>query len=169
MRHRSNITKFNRDTKSRKALFKSLLRALVEEGAIVTTEAKAKEAKRIADKLIGKAKVDSTATRRVLHRFFGVRDVVNTLVDTIAPQFSDRNSGFVRITKMGVRRGDNVAMVKLSLVTLPETIGTLKNVSSAKKTAAKAEAKATDKKAVSVKKAPVKKVPAKKAVTKEKK
>ncbi|GIK84053.1 MAG: hypothetical protein BroJett025_06750 [Patescibacteria group bacterium] len=161
MRHRSSITKFSRDTKSRKALFKSLVRALVEQGKIVTTEAKAKEAKRIADKLIGKAKNDSTATRRVLHRFFGVRDVVNTMVDRIAPQFSDRNSGFIRITKVGVRRGDNVPMAELSLVNAPETVGTLKNV--AKAQAKKAEAVKTE----TVKKAPAKKAPAKKAVKKE--
>lgn len=167
MRHRSNITKFNRDTKSRKALFKSLVRALVEEGKIVTTEAKAKEAKRIADKLIGKAKDDSTATRRVLHRFFGVRDVVNTLVDTIAPQFTDRNSGFVRVTKLGVRRGDNVAMAELSLITIPETAGTLKNVASVKKAPSKTETKTTEKKGSVAKKAPAKKTTAKKAVVKE--
>ncbi len=170
MRHRRSIKKFNRDSKSRKALFKSLVRGLVEEGKIVTTEAKAKETKRIADKLIGKARVDSMATRRILHRFFGVRDVVNTLVDRIAPVFTDRISGFTRITKLGVRRGDNVAMVELSLVNTPATIGTLKNVTTTKKVVAKTEEKVAPEKKVEkapVKKAPVKKVAAQKAVKKE--
>lgn len=161
MRHRRSIKKFNRDSKSRKALFKSLVRGLVEEGKIVTTETKAKETKRIADKLIGKAKVDTMATRRILHRFFGVRDVVNTLVDRIAPVFSDRHSGFTRVTKLGVRRGDNVAMAELSLVNAPATVGTLKNVTTAKKVVA------TEAKVTPTKKAPVKKVAAKKAVKKE--
>ena len=126
MKHRIKIKKFNRDTKSRKALFKALVRSLVETGSIVTTQAKAKEARRIADKLIGKAKDATLETRRTLHRFFGTRDVVNTLVEKIAPVFADRNSGFTRITKMGVRRGDNSEMAQLTLVTMPEAVGSLK-------------------------------------------
>lgn len=162
MRHRSKIKKFNRDTKSRKALFKNLVRSLVEQGSIVTTEAKAKEAKRIADKLIGKAKDDSLATRRTLHRFFGARDVVNTLVDRIAPEFSDRVSGFTRVTKVGVRRGDNTPIAKLSLVKTPETVGTLKAVKAEKKAEPK-QAKA----ATTAKKSAAKKPAAKKAAKKE--
>ncbi len=160
MRHRSKIKKFNRDTKSRKALFKTLVRSLVETGTIVTTEAKAKEVKRIADKLIGKAKDGTLETRRTLHRFFGTRDVVNTLVDRIAPEFTDRVSGFTRITKVGVRRGDNTKMAEVTLVVKPETVGTLKNteakkeVKAVKKAPAKAVKKETVKKNASVK-APV--------------
>lgn len=153
MRHRIKDKKFNRDANSRKALFKNLVRSLVEKGSITTTQAKAKETKRIADKLIGKAKVDSIATRRNLHRFFGARDVVNTLVDKIAPQFEDRVSGFTRITKVGVRRGDNTTMAELSLIKKPETVGSLKNTEAKK--ADKAEKKAPAKK--KAKKAPVKK------------
>lgn len=155
MRHRSKIKKFNRDTKSRKALFKALVRSLIEQGTIVTTESKAKETSRIADKLIGKAKNDTVATRRDLHRFFGTRDVVNTLVDRVAVQYKDRVSGFTRITKVGVRRGDNTKMAEVTLVIKPETVGTLKNTE-AKKEVKKAPAKKTAKKA-----------PAKKASKKE--
>jgi large subunit ribosomal protein L17 len=142
MRHRSTSKKLNRDTKSRKALFRGLVRSLVETGSIVTTEVKAKEIKRIADKLIGKAKTDSLETRRNLHKFFGVRDVVNTLVEKIAPEFSDRVSGFTRVTKLGVRRGDNTPMAKLSLIKMPQEIGTLKNKAE-KKTKVKAKPKVT--------------------------
>lgn len=155
MRHRIKDKKFNRDSNNRKALFKNLVRSLVETGAIVTTEAKAKETKRISDKLIGKAKIDTIATRRRLHRFFGSRDVVNTLVERIAPEFTDRISGFTRIVKLGVRRGDNSSMVKLSLVKIPKGIGTLKPVDSTKvvKAVKKAPAKKKSiaKKNVSVK------------------
>lgn len=149
MRHRIKDKKFNRNSNARKGLFKGLVRSLVETGSIVTTEAKAKEIKRIADKLIGKAKTDTIATRRRLHRFFGVRDVVNTLVERIAPEFTDRVSGFTSIAKLGVRRGDNSSMVKLSLVKMPKDIGTLKPVDSKKVVKA-------------VKKAPLKKKPTKK-------
>jgi len=161
MRHRSKIKKFNRDTKSRKALFKNLVRSLVETGSITTTEAKAKETKRIADKLIGKSKTDTVATRRLLHRFFGTRNVVNTLVEKIAPEFSDRVSGFTTIAKVGLRRGDNTQLSKLSLVKAPESIGTLKSATAIKRTADKKVAK----KAVT--KAPAKKVVAKKTTPKK--
>ena len=155
MRHRSNITKFSRDTKSRKALFKNLVRALVEQGKITTTEVKAKEIKRIADKLISKAKDNSLNTRRTLHRFFGMRDVVNTLVEKIAPEFTDRNSGFTRVTKIGVRRGDNTPMAELSLVKIPEKVGTLKKSTElVKKTVANKVTKKTIQKPVESKVAP---------------
>jgi large subunit ribosomal protein L17 len=107
MRHRVTSKQFNRDTNHRKALLKNLVRSLIEEGLIVTTEAKAKETKRVADRIIHKAQTDSIATRRGLHRFFGQRDVVNTLVDRVAPAMKDRVSGFTTIAPMGNRRGDN--------------------------------------------------------------
>ena len=116
MRHRKKTKTLGRDTKSRKALFRNLVRALVEHGYVETTEAKAKEIKRLADKLIGKAQNDTLATRRQLHSFFGKRDVVNTLVDRVAPAMKDRKSGFSTIEKIGNRRGDNTELAKLSLV-----------------------------------------------------
>lgn len=116
MRHRQKTKQLGRDTKSRKALLRNLVRSLVEHGQVETTEAKAKEVKRWADKLIGKAQTDSLNTRRQLHTFFGKRDVVNTLVDRVAPAMKDRKSGFSRIEKLGTRRGDNSKVVKLSLV-----------------------------------------------------
>lgn len=156
MRHRVKIKHFNRDSKARKALFKGLVRSLVEHGAIVTTESKAKEIKRIADKIISNAKVDTTATRRLLHKFFGRRDVVNSLVDRIAPVFSDKTSGFTTIEDAGLRRGDNTKLSKLSLTKMPSRIGTLK-----------AEKKPA--KEVAAKKVVAKKVAAKKTVATKKK
>lgn len=116
MRHRQKTKQLGRDTKSRKALLRNLVRSLIEHGEVETTEAKAKETKRWADKLIGKAQTDSLAVRRQLHTFFGKRDVVNTLVDKVAPAMKDRKSGFSTIAKLGNRRGDNSKVVKLSLV-----------------------------------------------------
>ncbi|PJC43186.1 MAG: 50S ribosomal protein L17, partial [Candidatus Pacebacteria bacterium CG_4_9_14_0_2_um_filter_36_8] len=114
---------------------------------------KAKETKRWADKLIGKAKTDSLATRRLLHTFFGKRDVVNTLVERIAPAMKDRISGFSSIEKLGTRRGDNADVVKLSLVE-----------ATAKKVGLKApKAEKTEKKEVKVAKKPAAKKTVKKA------
>lgn len=120
MRHRVKAQHFNRDSKSRKALFKNLLSALFEHGAVETTEAKAKAMKRIADKIIGKALPGTVAARRVLERFFGSKQIVNHLVDGVAPGMKDRTSGFTRIVRLGRRRGDDATMVKLELVVAPQ-------------------------------------------------
>lgn len=144
MRHQVSGRHFNRDTNERKALLKSLLRALVEHGEMVTTTPRAKELKRLADKMIHKAQSDTVTTRRLLHKFFGRRDVVNTLVDRVAPAMKDRTSGFTTISPVARRRGDNVAMVKIALVTKPERVGTLKGEKQVE-TVAKKPAKASTK------------------------
>jgi large subunit ribosomal protein L17 len=127
MRHRIKDKKFNRDTNARKALFMALMRNLTEHGEIVTTLSKAKVLKGLADKMITQAKVDSIASRRQLHRTFGKRDVVNTLVDRVAPAMADRTSGYTRIVDMGNRRGDNTPMAKISFVNIAEGAKTLKS------------------------------------------
>lgn len=125
MRHRQAGKKFNRDTKGRKALLRGLVRNLVVYGHIVTTESKAKEVKRLADKLMNVALVGDLTARRKLHTFFGKRDVVNTLVDGFAPLFSDRKSGFTSLQVVGLRRGDNSKMVEVRFTQQPATVGTL--------------------------------------------
>jgi len=125
MRHRIQDKKFNRDANQRKALFMGLLRNLTEQGSIVTTMARAKAVKRLADRMVTTASENDLAARRKLHMFFGKRDVSNKLVDVIAPAMSDRNSGFVRVTAMGNRRGDNTPMATLEFVTQAGTRGQL--------------------------------------------
>lgn len=127
MRHGVAAKHFNRDSNARKSLIKGLVIALIEHGSMTTTKSRAQEIKRVSDKLIHKAQTDSIATRRLLHQFFGRRDVVNTLVDRIAPLFEDRTSGFTRIVSQGIRRGDNSEQVTLSLIVQPEVVGTLKS------------------------------------------
>src|SRR3989344_8607132 len=105
MRHRVQAKHFNRDSNSRKALFKSLVSSLIQSGEIQTTEPKAKAIKGLVDKLIHKAQEGTINTRRILARFFGRRDVVNQLVDSVAPAMKDRQSGFTRIIRLGKRRG----------------------------------------------------------------
>lgn len=139
MRHRIHDKKFNRDANERKALLNGLLRNLAIHGEIITTVAKAKELKRLADKAITTAKVNTVAARRQLHATFGKRDVVNTLVDVIAPALSDRNSGYTTLVKMGPRRGDNTPMAKIAFVNNKAT-GSLSKLPS--KDTAKAEVKA---------------------------
>lgn len=129
MRHGLATNHFNRDTKSRKALFKNLIIELVEHGSLVTTKPRAKEIRRIADILIHKAQTDSITVRRTLHRFFGRRDVVNSLVERIAPAATKtgRVSGFTSMVAAGTRRGDNSEIVTLALIAQPDKVGTLKS------------------------------------------
>ncbi len=144
MRHRIASTSLNRDTNNRKALFKSLISSLIEVGEIKTTEAKAKAIKGLTDKLIHKAQDGSITARRLLARFFGRRDVVNTLVDQIAPSMKDRKSGFTRIIPLGKRRGDNATLVKMQLVS--KTSAETPVQTETKKVTEKVEKKAPEKK-----------------------
>lgn len=119
MRHRAVNKSFSRDTNGRKALFKNLLTALFHHGYIETTEPKAKAVRRLADKIIHRALPGTLAARRLLERFFGSRQAVNQVVDSVAPTMKGRTSGFTRIVALGRRRGDNAPMVKLELVNAP--------------------------------------------------
>lgn len=142
MRHRVSHKHFNRDYKERQSLLKSLVRSLIVEGEITTTVPKAKETKRIADRLIHRAQTDTVATRRWLHRFFGRRDVVNTLVERVAPAMKERQSGFTTVSQVANRRGDNASMATLSLMTKPAITGTLKNPAKKSSTVVKSATKA---------------------------
>ncbi|MFZ5376446.1 MAG: 50S ribosomal protein L17 [Patescibacteria group bacterium] len=161
MRHLVAGKRYDRDTKARKALFMNLVRSLIEKNQIETSLSRAKEIKKIAEKLITRAKIGDLASRRELHSFFGKRDVVNTLVEKVAPLFKDRNSGYLRLIKTGLRRGDNTQMASLSLVVKPEGEASLKSpktlekndkqqtkVAKTAKKSQKKEAKETTKKSV---------------------
>ncbi|MDR0463461.1 MAG: 50S ribosomal protein L17 [Pseudomonadales bacterium] len=116
MRHRIDKKFFNRDTNARKGLLSALTTNLFLHGEIVTTKPKAQVAARQAAKMITIAKKGDLSARRRLHRVYGRRDVVNNLVDRVAPLFKDRESGFTRVIEVGNRRGDNVKLFKLSLI-----------------------------------------------------
>jgi large subunit ribosomal protein L17 len=163
MRHRVKKTTLNADTKHRKAILRNGVRNLITHGAIITTRPRAKEVQRLADKLIYKAKRNSLSTKRQLHRFFGKRDVVSVLCERIAPVFTQRNSGFSRITKYGRRRGDNTLLYKLELVAKPDKMGFLTNPD---KNKAKTPKKNVDKTKIKTPKKSVDKTKVKKTVKK---
>lgn len=124
-------------------LERSLLRALFLHGKLTTTRAKAQFISGRADRLISTAKKGQLSDRRALQQFFGSRAIANTLVDRIAPIFSDRTSGFTRMISVGKRRGDNTPLVELQLVEPVPNAGSFarpaeqKPSAPAKKTAAK--------------------------------
>jgi len=116
VKHRKKGRKLNRRTSERKALFRGLIQALFLHGQIKTTEAKAKAIKRLAAKLITKAKDGSLHHRRQVLAFLADQKAANKLVDEIAPRFKKRTSGFTRFVRLGKRRGDDAMIVKLELV-----------------------------------------------------
>ncbi|HET9648141.1 MAG TPA: 50S ribosomal protein L17 [Microlunatus sp.] len=95
----------------------NLATQLFEHGRIVTTEAKAKRLRPLAEKLITKAKRGDIHSRRLVLTTVKDKGVVHILFTEIAPTFADRDGGYTRITKVGPRKGDNAPMALIELVT----------------------------------------------------
>ncbi len=108
--------KLGRNMSARKALFKSILTSFFKYGRIETTEAKAKEIRGLADKLITLAKRGDLSARRMAIAKLADENVVRKLFDEIAAKYTDRNGGYTRILKLGPRRGDAAPMVIIELV-----------------------------------------------------
>src|SRR5262245_43878093 len=106
MRHQVSGRKLNRSGAHRKALVRNLLTALIRYERIRTTDAKAKELRRFADRLVSLGKQATLAARRRAFDRVRDREAVTKLFEVIAPRFRDRPGGYTRITKIGVRRGD---------------------------------------------------------------
>ncbi len=121
MRHRRAGFKLGRVTAHRWALFRNLLVALFRHERIMTTEAKAKAIRGLADQMVTLAKRDNLHARRQVLAMVPDTEVVKKLFDTIAARFSDRNGGYTRIIRAGTRPGDRAPMVILELVDRPET------------------------------------------------
>lgn len=117
MRKRIFGRQLSRERDTRRALFRSLVRALVEHGEIKTTKIKAKATQPLIERLISVAKKKDIAARRKVFAKLGndkaTAKKIFTMVDKI---FKNRNSGFTRITNLGRRRGDNAEIVKLEFV-----------------------------------------------------
>jgi large subunit ribosomal protein L17 len=118
VRHRRKGRKLGRDSSHRKALYSNMCGALFEHGRIRTTEAKAKELRPIAEKLITLARPDPSdvAAQRQAVAFLRSKDVVHNLFHTVGPRFTERPGGYTRIVKLGPRLGDAAPMVYIELV-----------------------------------------------------
>ena len=115
MRHLKDHRRLGRPTDQRNALLRSLVAGLFRHNHIKTTLIKAKEARRVADKLITLAKRGDLASRRQVLRTLPDADLVGHLFEEIAPLFSNRPGGYTRIIPAGQRRGDAAAMAILEL------------------------------------------------------
>lgn len=113
MRHQYFGKKLNRDIKERKALFKSLIIALITHGKIHTTLAKAKAVRKLVEKIVSRAKEGSDYAVHQLSSFLGSRAVIKKLNDVITPRFKNTPGGYVRMRRIGKRRGDMAEEVVL--------------------------------------------------------
>ena len=120
MRHQKDGYKLGRRTNHRWALFRNLLVALFRHERIVTTEAKAKAVRGLADHMITLAKRENLHARRQVLAMVPDAEVVRKMFDTIAARVADRHGGYTRIMHAGTRPGDRAPMVILELVDRPE-------------------------------------------------
>jgi large subunit ribosomal protein L17 len=117
MRHRRDHRQLSRTTEHRKALLRNLVTALFQYERIHTSVAKAKESRRLAERLITFAKRGDLAARRHVARFVYRETVAKKLFDTIAPWYAERPGGYTRIVRIGKRRvGDASEVVLLELL-----------------------------------------------------
>jgi len=114
-RHGYKGTKFGRERDQRRALVKGLAESLIIHESIETTLPKAKAVRPYVEKLVTKAKKGGLHNRRQILASLSQVSTANKLVDEIAPKIA-RNSGYLRITKTGYRRGDNAEMARVSFV-----------------------------------------------------
>ena len=136
-RHANTGRKLSRNTSHRKALLQNLIRAVILEESIRTTTPKAKETRRVVERIITKARVNTLANRRLVHRTVRDQAALAKLFETIGPRFKTRPGGYTRLIHVQNRVGDNAPMAILELVeksekAAPEADDTKKSKAEAK-------------------------------------
>ena len=116
MRHLKQGRKLGRTSAHRKALLRNLATALFEHNRITTTEAKAKELRRVADKLVTLGKRGDLHARRQALKIVRSNTVARKLFEEVSPRFAQRKGGYTRILRVGYRPGDAAAMAVIELV-----------------------------------------------------
>jgi large subunit ribosomal protein L17 len=115
-RHGYKGRKFGRETDQRTALMRGLADALITHTTIETTLPKAKEMRPYVEKLVTKAKKGDLHSRRQIISAVATIKAAHKLVDDIAPKLGSRNSGYLRIERTKLRRGDNAQLARVSFV-----------------------------------------------------
>jgi len=116
MRHNTAGRKLGRKTGHRLAMFRNQLASLVASERIVTTVAKAKELRPIAERVVTQGKRGTVHARRLVGRWVPDRELIKKVFDEIAPRFASRPGGYLRIVKLGSRQGDGAEMAILEFV-----------------------------------------------------
>jgi large subunit ribosomal protein L17 len=142
MGHQDKVKKLGRTKPHKEAMLANMAMSLFSHRMIKTTDAKAKALRPIVDRLISTGKKNTLAAKRQVAKTIRVKEVFKKFFDEIVPQFSERDSGFTRVMKLGVRRGDGAPMSVVELLTAKPEEKTEAKSKKAKKTAkAKATAK----------------------------
>ncbi|MCD5413722.1 MAG: 50S ribosomal protein L17 [Clostridiales bacterium] len=108
--------KLGRESAHRNLMLRNLVTSLLKHGKMKTTEAKAKETRRLAEKMITLGKRGDLHARRQAIAFMTEESVVKNLFEEIAPKYQDRNGGYTRTMKLGQRKGDAAEEVIIELV-----------------------------------------------------
>ena len=123
MAHRIAGRRLSRSASHRLAMFRNQITDLVRYGKIVTTEAKAREVRSIAEKVITLGKDGTLHARRRALRIVSDKDVVKKIFDELGPRYASRPGGYTRMIKLGSRQGDGARMAQLELVVEEEEEG----------------------------------------------
>ena len=137
MRHKQKGKKLGRTKSHREMMLRNMVASLFENESIKTTEAKAKEARKLAEKLLTWGKRGDLHSRRLALRYVSDAGLVKKVFETIAPRFEDRAGGYTRIIRLNQRRGDAASMVILELTEKGKEVEEEKAARKAKKEAKK--------------------------------
>lgn len=116
MRHNVKGRKFGREAGHRKAILNNLVKSLIEHERINTTLAKAKEVRGLVERVITYGKKDSVHNRRLAFKVLQSRSLVKKVFEELAPGYTERNGGYLRVLKNGYRRGDCAPMAVIEFV-----------------------------------------------------
>ncbi|MEO0258368.1 MAG: 50S ribosomal protein L17 [candidate division WOR-3 bacterium] len=116
MRHNRKTRTLGRNTSHRIAMIKNMVVSLIKNGRIETTEARAKEAKRFAEKMVTLGKKGDLHSRRLAFAFLRDDEALQKLFSEIAPKFNNRKGGYTRILKLGNRLGDAAPVALLEWI-----------------------------------------------------
>jgi large subunit ribosomal protein L17 len=116
MRHRAKGRQLSRTSSHRRALLNNMATSLFEHGRVITTEAKAKELRPFAEKLITLARRGDLHARRLVERKIKDRETLSRLFREIGPRFAARPGGYTRILKLGHREGDGADIARIELL-----------------------------------------------------
>jgi large subunit ribosomal protein L17 len=117
MGHQDKVTKLGRTKSHREAMLSNMAMSLFAHRMIKTTDAKAKALRPLVDRLIATAKKDTLASKRQVAKTIHVKEIFKKFYEDVVPQFKDRDSGFTRVIKLGVRRGDGASLSVVELLT----------------------------------------------------
>ena len=144
MRHKVHTFKIGRTGAHRKAMLANMVSSLIEHGQIKTTVTKAKEARRVADKMVTLGKKGDLHRRRLAVSKLRDKTAVKKLFDEIAPQYAERNGGYTRIIKLGRRQGDAAEMCLLQFVESDDAVKKASKTTKSKKAKAPKAEKAPE-------------------------